>query len=134
VAGKKGRSGAKGKLTPEVQERIIQAIRGGNYIEVAARYAGIDPVTFYNWMKWGEEKGEGVYFNFFNAVKNAEALSEAEAVAQVRLASRNEKNWAAGMTWLERRFQQRWSRTDRQEHSGEVKIVMVDETSDKDAD
>jgi len=133
MAGKKGKSGARGKLTQEVQDKIVQAIRSGNYIEVSARYAGIDPVTFWNWMKWGEQQGEGRYFNFFNAIKAAEALSEAEAVAQVRLASRDPKNWAAGMTWLERRFQQRWSRTDRQEHSGEVKIVMVDETSDKDS-
>lgn len=133
VEKKKRKIGRKTKLTPETQSRIVQAIRGGNYIEVAARYAGIDPVTFWNWMKRGET-GEEPFLNFFNAIKDAEALSEAEAVAQVRLASRDPKNWAAGMTWLERRFQQRWSRTDRQEHSGEVKIVMVDETSDKETD
>ena len=130
MAGKKGRSGAKGKLTPEMQNKIVQAIRGGNYIEIAARYAGIDPATFWTWMKKGEAEASGIYHNFHNAIKDAEALSEAEAVAQVRLASRDPRNWAAGMTWLERRFQTRWSRTDRQEHSGEIKIRIVDETGD----
>jgi hypothetical protein len=122
------------KLTPEIQERCVQAIRSGNYIEVAAAYAGITDKTYYDWKRRGEAEPESIYGQFLAAVKSAEALSEAEAVAQVRLASRDPKNWAAGMTWLERRFQTRWSRTDRQEHSGEVKIVMVDETSDKETD
>ena len=29
------------KLTPDVQEKIVQAIRAGNYIETAAAYAGV---------------------------------------------------------------------------------------------
>jgi hypothetical protein len=134
MAGKKGRSGAKPKLTPEIQARVVQAIRGGNYAVVAAAYAGISDKTYYLWKEKGEAQPDTIYGEFLRAIKEAEALSEAEAVAQVRLASRDPKNWAAGMTWLERRFQTRWSRTDRQEHSGEVKIVMVDETSDKETD
>ena len=134
MAGKKARSGAKPKLTPEIQERIVQVIRSGNYAVVAAAYAGISDKTYYLWKSKGEAQPDSIYGQFLEAIKKAEALSEAEAVAQIKLAARDPKNWVAGMTWLERRYQQRWSRTDRQEHSGEVKIVMVDETSDKETD
>jgi hypothetical protein len=33
------------KLTPEVEERILKALRAGNYATAAARYAGIHPST-----------------------------------------------------------------------------------------
>jgi len=122
------------KLTPEIQEKIVQVIRAGNYAEVAAAYAGISNKTFYLWKQKGEDQPDSAYGEFLHAIKKAEADSEAEAVAQIKLAARDPKNWVAGMTWLERRYQKRWSRTDRQEHSGEVKIVMVDETSDKETD
>jgi len=130
MAGKKGRSGRKTKLTPDVQDRIVQAVRGGNYIQVAARYAGIGEVTFYEWLKKGETDVEGgIYRNFLKAIKDAEALAEIEAVAQVRLASR--ENWAAGMTWLERKFPQRWGRHERTEHTGDITIRVVYEDDDK---
>ena len=134
MAGKKRASGRKTKLTPEVQQRIVQAIRGGNYRDTAAAYGGVEEATLYNWMKWGEERGEGIYFDFFRAVKEAESHAELEMVAQVRLASRDAKNWAASMTWLERKFPQKWGRHERTEHSGEIKIRMIDETSDKDSE
>jgi transposase-like protein len=99
------------KLTPQVQERIIQAVRGGNYVEVAARYAGIDKAQFYRWLERGEREKAGKFRDFRNAIKDAEAAAEAEAVAQVRLAARD--SWQAGMTWLERKFPERWGRNDR---------------------
>ena len=124
-------AGRNSKLTPLVQERIVVAIRSGNYAITAAHYAGISERTFYSWLTRGEQESSGKYREFRDAVTEAEAASEAEAVALVRLASHIPQNWAAAMTWLERRYPHRWSRSERQEHVGEVKIVMVDETSDK---
>ncbi|HXF72327.1 MAG TPA: hypothetical protein VNO79_06935 [Actinomycetota bacterium] len=46
------------KLSPEVQARICQAIRAGNYRETAARYAGIGISTFYAWLQRGERAAE----------------------------------------------------------------------------
>ena len=136
MAGKKKERpiGRKSKLTPEVQEKIVQVIRAGNYAVVAAAYAGISEKTFYEWLQKGEAAPESTYGKLRQSIKKAEADSEAEAVAQIKLAARDPKNWVAGMTWLERRYQKRWSRTDRQEHSGAIKIVMIDETSDKETD
>ena len=112
------------KLTPQIQERIVQIVRAGNYAQVAARCAGVGERTFYNWMERGEREKEGSkYFQFWQAIKDAESAAEAEAVAQVRLASR--ESWQAGMTWLERKFPDRWGRHERTEHTGEVKIKIV---------
>ena len=75
-------------------------------------------------MERGEREKEGSkYFQFWQAIKDAESAAEAEAVAQVRLASR--ESWQAGMTWLERKFPDRWGRHERTEHTGEVKIKIV---------
>ena len=113
------------KLTPEVQERIVQVIRAGNYAEVAAQCAGIGEATFYRWLQRAEEEPSGKYAEFREAIKKAEAEAHAEAVAQVRLAAR--ENWAAGMTWLERKYPSKWGRFDRTEHSAEVSIRIVRE-------
>ena len=116
---KRGR-GRPDKLTPQVQERIVQVIRAGNYAVVAAQVAGIHEDTYHLWMARGEGEGSGKYSDFFRAVKDAEASAEAEAVAQVRVAAR--QNWAAGMTWLERKFPSRWGRYDRTENNTELTI------------
>ena len=78
------------KLTPEVHERIANAIRRGNYIETAAALAGISKVALYDWLHRGAAElariegnarrsglaSEAIYFEFSNAV--ALALAESE--------------------------------------------------------
>ena len=48
------------KLTPELMERIVRAVRAGNYPKVAARAAGISPTTYYRWMSEGEKATRGI--------------------------------------------------------------------------
>lgn len=117
-------TGRKSKLTPAVQERIVEAIRGGNYAQVAARCAGIDDSTFYRWLEKGEAEEEGAYRDFHDAVKAAEAVAEDAAVQCVISAMPD--SWQAAMTFLERRFAQRWRRTqDAAPTVGEVVKVYV---------
>ena len=80
--------GRKTKLTPEVQDKIVFAIRSGNYKETAAQYAGISEKTFYVWLQRGRDEPSSIYADFFEAINHAEAASEVEAVALVRLAAR----------------------------------------------
>jgi transposase len=112
-------------LTPEIQERIISLILNGNYARTAALCVGVTETTFYRWLQRGELEGSGLYWEFGEALKAAEAQAEAEAVGEVRMASRNKEQWAAGMTWLERKFPTRWGRQDRSEHTGEIRIKVV---------
>ena len=116
------------KLTPECQAKIVTAIRGGNYAVVAAQSAGITEATFYNWLQRGKSDGSGIYFEFLESIKEAEAAAELEAVAHVRLAGH--ETWQAAMTWLERKFPKRWGRYDRTEQIEGVTIRIVDESSD----
>lgn len=103
MAGRKGRSGAP-KLTPELQTKIVAAIRQGNYREVAAQWAGIAPETFCRWMK----RPERIYADFRQAVLEAEKAAEIQAVARIMRAAAEDPKYA--QWWLERKFPQRWAR------------------------
>ena len=108
---RKGIGGRKTKLTPEVQDKIVGAIRAGNYAAIAAEYAGITESCFYLWLRRGRAEGRGLYFQFLQAVKEAEREAEVRAVAIVQ--KHMGDNWTAAMTFLERKFPQRWGRRDR---------------------
>ena len=103
--------GRKTKLTPELQDKIVSAIRAGNYAMVAAEYAGISTTTFYRWLQQGAEAKSGIYKDFRDAVKKAESDAEVRAVAIIQ--KHMEGNWQAAMTYLERKHPNRWGRRDR---------------------
>ena len=46
--------GRKSKLTPELQERLLKAVRSNMTIERASLLCGITPETYYNWCKSGD--------------------------------------------------------------------------------
>jgi transposase len=102
--------GRPSKFTDDRRKRFIDAIRVGNYIDVAATYAGVDRSTVFRWLAMGREAKSGAYRDFFDEVKQAEAESEHAAVVLVRSAARDPRNWTAAMTFLERRFRDRWAR------------------------
>src|SRR3954452_23882863 len=105
------------KLSPELTSRIVDLVRAGNYVETAAKAAGIHKSTYYSWMRRGEETAEAEnrgdpvadadpgFAEFYRQVSQAEGQAEADAVAAVREADRG---WQAHMTYLERRFATRW--------------------------
>ena len=99
----KSKGGRPCKLTPEIQEKIITAIRAGNYMETAASYAGISKVTLYDWLKKGAIAKSGKYKGFSNSV--AEALAQSE-VMDNNVISRAAQggDWKAAAWRLERKF------------------------------
>ena len=100
--------GRRTKLTPEVQDRILQAVRAGLRYREAALAAGIDERTFYNWKRRGEEAKSGIYFQFFQSLKEAEARGELALLARIQAAS--QETWQAAAWILERRHRERWGR------------------------
>jgi transposase-like protein len=118
------------KLTPEVKQRIVQAIRAGNYAEPSARSAGVSPATFYRWMKRGERESSGIYHDFHEEVRQAEAEAEVHAVAVIRKAMKDD--WRAAGHYLERRHPDRWRRTQTLEHEGAGRVVIsADDVADE---
>ena len=107
------------KLTPELQEKIVTHIKNGNYIDDSCMAVGISDECYYNWLRLAEayDNGNGdrieehsVYSDFSAAVKRAQAEAITAIVAEVR--DHVPKEWAAGITILERRFPAKWGRKE----------------------
>lgn len=118
------------KLTPEVQEKIVTALRAGNYQETAALYAGITAATFYDWMNRGKNEPESIYAEFLDAVEKAKADAEVRDVVLIDRAAAD-GNWQAAAWKLERKFPQRWGRVNRTEISGPDGSAVKVEVSPK---
>ena len=127
------------KLNYKVQEKIVQAIKAGNYIETAAAYAGINKSTLYDWLKRGERekqrveknpryrirKSEKPYVEFSDAVEKA--LAEAEVRDVLLIGKAAEEQWQAAAWRLERKFPDRWGRRVLDvEHKGSLEVKNDD--------
>ena len=93
-------------LTPEVQAKIVEAVKAGNYKHVAAAYAGVPRGTFFQWMDRGRRQKTGRYKDFYDAITEAEAIAESNNVVTIALASKND--WKASAWLLERSKRTRW--------------------------
>lgn len=108
------------KLTQELTDRIVLAIRAGNYSKVAAEMAGIGETTFYRWLELGaKDDAKKEYREFRESIKRAEAEAEVRSVALIRQAA-DGGTWQAAAWYLERKHGDRWGRNDkiRQEVTG----------------
>lgn len=122
--------GRRTKLTPERSQKIVDAIRAGNYREVAAQWGGIDIATFCRWMIDPREP----YRAFREAVIAAECEAEVRAVAELqRTDDPKHREW-----WLERKFYERWGRKDRLAvtgaNNGPIQVQAIDPTKLSDED
>ena len=76
------------KFTPEIQQRLVQAIRAFATYKVAAEYAGISYRIFCYWMARGRAARSGPYFQFWQAIDTASAQAEVESIGLIYAASR----------------------------------------------
>lgn len=113
-----GETGRATKLTPAVQDKIVAALRAGNYADIAFRHAGIAPSTGHKWMAWGDGRVYGAtekvpkdakpFQDFRDAVIRATADAEIHAVACLRKGMLDD--WRAAAEYLRRRNVDRWGR------------------------
>lgn len=114
----------KTKLTPKLQEDIVQALGVGATHEHAAQYAGIDGATFYRWLQAGEA-GKAPYREFCEAVKKAEGRAVVGWLAQIEEAART-GNWQAAAWKLERRYPKLYGRrTGDEVEPGQTVTLLV---------
>jgi hypothetical protein len=73
-------AGRSTKLTDEVEARILDAVRGGNFLTTAAAYAGIGERTLYTWLS--DERPR--YRQFRQAVDTARAEAEVRTAASMQ--------------------------------------------------
>jgi hypothetical protein len=83
--------GRRTKLTPEVQNKIVDALSAGNYFEVACEYAGISRMVGLEWLARGrgddpQRPKTQLYADFANAVTRAQAEDEVHTIARLKKA------------------------------------------------
>ena len=103
------------KLDEHMEERILTAIRAGNYPTTAARMAGIHATTLASWRERGE-LGQEPFCSFLERMEKARAEGEVSLVARIAQAGR--ETWQANAWLLERQYPDRWGRRERHEHTG----------------
>ena len=125
-------AGRKSKLTPELQEEIINRVKMGATYKYATIAAGIDESTFYSWINKGErdKHKDSKYAEFLKCLKKAKAELFCAHTANItkQALGRFDKdghlivapNWVASMTYLERQHSDEFGRKDFHEHSGQV--------------
>ena len=105
--------GRRDKLTPAVEEAILEGIRLGLTYEVACRAAGIDVSTLWRWRQQGEEAKSGKFYDFCKAVDAANAEAEALLLGRVVAASKEPQHWHAAKWILETRFRDRYGKAEK---------------------
>lgn len=112
--------GRETRLTPDVEDRICELVRQGNYLSTAARAAGVGYATVKTWMSRGTQEGDEheLHRAFRAAVQRAERESEQELVAMVR--NHAKEDWRAAIALLERRAPKRWSKNSNVKVDGKI--------------
>ncbi len=111
------------KLTPAIQERLLQAIRVGATYKLACLYGGISEDTLARWRRLGET-GRQPYADFAESLERAEGTAAITWLAQIEKAAQ-EGNWTASAWRLERRYPDSYSKQIiEQRHSGAVEQTV----------
>lgn len=95
------------KLDPATTQRVVDLIRAGNFLEVAATAAGIHRSTLYRWMRHGRDQQRGRYRKFLSQVEKAQAEAESRDVALIAKAA--SEDWRAAAWRLERKSPRRYA-------------------------
>jgi len=104
------------KLTPEVRQRLVDAVKAGNHITRACEYAGISKMTYYRWKAKADTSKSGEYVDLLQELEEAESQAQVRMVAQWQ--SQIPTDWRAAREFLARRFPDEWSSLEKRELSG----------------
>lgn len=109
-------TGRRTKLTPEVHEQIVAALRLGATHRIAFTSAGIAERTFYEWLERGGA-GDEPWAQFAQDVESALGQAAVGWLGTIQTAA-EDGNWTAAAWKLERRFPEDFGQ--RLRHEGKV--------------
>jgi len=96
-------------LTDAKIQAIAQHIQNSNFAVTACTLEDVAETSFYEWLEKGQLVAragkESLYRQFTESIKKASATAESD---NVKVALVGDLGWQANMTWLERRFPDRW--------------------------
>jgi hypothetical protein len=101
------------KFTPDVRDKILNALRAGCPIDTALAFAGVSKEGFYKWVRRGNKAPPAPHPDhqfrvFVDAVNTVLATVEVHHAGIITTAAK--KDWRASAHILERRFPSRWAK------------------------
>lgn len=119
-----GKVGRPSKLTEEAQAKVCEALKGGNFRIVAARFAGVSPRTLRDWMAEGKKNPDSPEGDFRRAVIEAEGEAETKMVKLIMVAAESDPKH--GEWWLSHRHAARWAEKKNVKLSGHIEDRPLD--------
>jgi hypothetical protein len=111
--------GAKTMLSRELGKRICDSIAAGNGRLASCQAEGVDPNTFGEWIRRGEERDERPPTELTRWFAAEVRKAEAKAVKVAAQVIVQDQSWQSKAWWLERRHPEDWARpADRLELTG----------------
>jgi len=141
-------AGKHAQLSVELADRIVEYVKAGNYVYIACTAAGVHKSTYYQWLQTGHalieawdvdidellqtgDLPEGLTYNdllrMYLAREVVKAEAEAEAYAVLIVRKHMPDQWTAAMTYLERRFPDRWRKRQTIENQQTGTSTALDE-------
>lgn len=90
-------------LTAENHGKIVEAVRKGLPITYAGPLVGMDPSTVKRWLARGKREPDGVYRDFFAAIKTAQSEFVQSRMGRISQAA-DDGTWTAAAWLLERLY------------------------------
>jgi len=116
---KRGRPfGSTTTLAPEVKQQLLDYIAAGNYIVTALGALGISDDYYYRIEEYARQ-GRREFVELMRELKKAECDAEIAISAKMML---GKEHFLPAATFLERRFRDRWGRSDRHQIEANVNI------------
>src|SRR5436190_24348915 len=97
----KRRTGRIPKLDRRVAKKIVDALKSGSTMKVAAGAAKVGRSTLLAWLAKGRKQKRGVYKDFLDAVRASEPEAELSSIKAIRKAEKTD--WRSAAWMLERR-------------------------------
>lgn len=123
------RTGRPTKLTPDVAQAILRAIRAGSYLEEAAAAVGVAQSTLYLWLQKGREGVDAQHIAFSEAVERARAEDAVRDLALISSAAGRpvgDLDWRAAAWKRERKDPAKWGVKVRVTVTEELEGVLDD--------
>lgn len=99
-------------VTPEIEDKLYDLIKAGNYPSIACQAVGLSPATYNHWIRRGEYRDRKAspnpdHVRFAQRMREAEAIAETEVVKKITESV--DKNPEMGLKFLSRRYRARWA-------------------------
>ena len=118
---------AKLKLTNKLVEQIVELKRDGLCDADIIAAIGVNPSTFYRWLKDGENAKSGVKRTLFEELKKAEALYKKSLLTTIKSAAMSRAQyWTAAAWLLERKYPMEYGKMERKaDEGGDAAVQLV---------